>query len=66
MAVPSQYTELTSSFRSQCVSDEPTDGTEDVGTPSFTRASLFVALVLLYFQPITVSIIFKKSAATPL
>jgi hypothetical protein len=52
--------------RSQCVSDEPTDGTKDVGTPSFTRASLFVALVLLYFQPITASIIFKNSAATPL
>jgi hypothetical protein len=41
------------------------DVREEVGTPSFTRASLFVALVLLYFQPITASIIFKKSAATP-
>jgi hypothetical protein len=38
--------------RSQCVSDEPTDGTEDVGTPSFIPASLFVALVLLMLPPI--------------
>jgi len=42
------------------------DVREEVGTLSFTRASLFVALVLLYFQPITASIIFKKCAATPL
>jgi hypothetical protein len=32
------------------------DVREEVGTPSFTRASLFVALVLIYFQPITTSI----------
>jgi hypothetical protein len=32
------------------------DVREEVGTPSLTRASLFVALVLLYFQPITTSI----------
>src|SRR5215210_5153477 len=42
------------------------DVREEVGTLSFTPASLFVALVLLYFQPITASIIFKKSAATHL
>jgi hypothetical protein len=42
------------------------DVREEVGTPSFTPASLFVALVLLYFQSITASIIFKKCAATPL
>ena len=41
------------------------DVREEVGTPSFTRTSLFVALVHLYFQPITASIIFKKRAATP-
>jgi len=32
------------------------DVREEVSTPSFTRASLFAALVLIYFQPITTSI----------
>jgi hypothetical protein len=41
------------------------DVREEVGTPSFTPASLFVALVLLYFQPIARSLDSTAECRTP-
>src|ERR687889_107398 len=42
------------------------DVREEVGTPNFTPALLFVALVLPMFPPIAPSLISKQTVATPL